>query len=69
MERLKNLLRQPEFHILLFGLFFILCNWPFLAIPGANGPVSMFYYLFFIWGIIIGAMYLVSKSLEDDDRD
>lgn len=68
MEKLKNLLKQTESHMLMFGIFLVLYNWPFMAISAEKGPASMFYYLYTTWGILTGVLYLVSKCLKDNDR-
>jgi hypothetical protein len=60
-----HLLRQPEFHIFLFCLLFILINWPFLAISTENGLMSSFVYLFLLWAILIILMFLIQRSLRD----
>ena len=77
MRRHLQLLRQPEFHIFLFCLLFLLVNWPFLAIPGRDGLLSIFMCLFVLWSIIILLLFLMQRSLRgkasgedrDDERD
>jgi len=69
------LLRQPGFHLFVFCLLFMLGNWPFLAIPGRNGLMGIFVYLFVIWAIFILLLFLIQRSLrgtasgEDGDEE
>ena len=67
MKRLKNLLKKPEANILLFVLAFLLLGWPFLTPFGQGYGEAIFVYLFFIWGIIIFGLYLINRSLRDED--
>jgi small-conductance mechanosensitive channel len=67
------LLRQPEFHLFVFCLLFMLINWPFLAISAKSGLMSIFLYLFAIWSILILLLFLIQRSLRGngsgEDRD
>jgi hypothetical protein len=66
MKRLAQLLRQPDFHLLLFCLFVVLTGWPFMAVPGKGGVAGLFVYLLLIWGILILLLFLVNMSLRSD---
>jgi len=61
MKRLRNLLRQPEFHTLLFILGFALLNWPFLGIFQLKRPEILLVYLYLLWIICIFLVFLVSR--------
>jgi len=67
------LLRQPEFHLFVFCLLFMLINWPFLAISAKSGLMSIFMYLFVIWSMLILLLFLIQRSLRGngsgEDRD
>jgi hypothetical protein len=65
MERLRSLLRQREFHVLLFFLSAILVSWPFVTFSDVERLKVMFKYLFLTWGVIILLLFLVSRSLVD----
>jgi len=71
LKRFRNLLRQSEFHVLLFAFGFILLNWPFLAIFRAKPPADLLIYLYVLWAMAILLLYLVSKigreSASGDD--
>lgn len=69
MAKLTQLPRQPAFQIFLSCLFFILINWPFLAIPGNSGLMSMFTYIFVLWGIFILLLFLIHKKLSGKAPD
>lgn len=71
MKKFRNLLRQPEFHVFLFCMFFVLICLPFLVFPGANKPVNMFdenifYYFFILWGVVIALLFFIVRSLRND---
>jgi len=66
MMRLKQVLRQPEFHAFLFLFLFLLGNWPFLSIAGSNGLMSLFLFLFVVWAVFILLLFLVQRSLRRD---
>ncbi len=72
LERFRNLLRQSEFHVLLFAFGFMLLNWPFLAIFRAKPPAALLIYLYVLWAIAILLLYLVSRigreSASGDDH-
>lgn len=67
------MLRQPEFHLFVLCLLFMLINWPFLAISAKSGLMSIFMYLFVIWSILILLLFLIQRSLRGnasgEDRD
>lgn len=67
------MLRQPEFHLFVFCLLFMLINWPFLAISAKSGLMSIFMYLFVIWSMLILLLFLIQRSLRGngsgEDRD
>lgn len=76
MRRLKHLLRQAEFHRLLFAMGLIVFSWPFAGSVAAPHPISVFLYLFVPWGVIIFLLFLISQSLAispspepDDDQE
>lgn len=65
MERLKSLLRQPEFRILLFFVSLVLFSWPVVNFSDLKRLDIMFVYLFLAWGAVILVLYLVGRSLDD----
>ena len=68
MERLKALLRQTEFHLLLFVLCMVLFGWPVVTFPDMRRLELMFIYLFVAWAIVIFLLFLVSRSLGSGDE-
>lgn len=62
MKKLKFLLRQPEFHGLLFVLSLILFSYPLLVMSNASHPKTIYLSLFLPWGIIILLLFLTSRS-------
>ena len=71
MKKFINLLKQPEFHVLLFCISFTLLCLPFLIFPANNEPVNMFdknmfYYFFIAWGSLIVLLFLIARSLRED---
>lgn len=73
MERLRRLLRQREFHVLLFCLVGVTWSWPFVRFSNLARLENMFHYLFFTWGLAVFLLFLVSLSLKKpggrDDLD
>ncbi|MEW6349451.1 MAG: hypothetical protein AB1646_10355 [Thermodesulfobacteriota bacterium] len=65
MERLRNLLRQREFHVLLFCLAIVLVSWPLVSFSDLDRLKAMFAYLFLVWGLIIMLLLAVSRGLND----
>ena len=68
MERLKALLRQTEFHLLLSFVCLIVFGWPVVTFADMRRLEVMFVYLFVVWAIVIFVLFLVSRSLETDDE-
>jgi hypothetical protein len=73
VKRLRNLLRQSEFHTLLFILGFALLNWPFLGIFRLKRPEVLLVYLYVLWAVGIFLLFLVSRfgtesASEDPDK-
>jgi hypothetical protein len=62
LKRIRNLLRQSEFHTLLFIFGFALLNWPFLGIFRLKRAEVLLIYLYVLWAIGIFLLFLVSRS-------
>ena len=59
MEKLRRLLREPGFPLLLvFGSLFLF-GWPFLAVPETGSALASFIGLFATWGIFILILFLM----------
>lgn len=70
MSKLKKLLRQTEFQLLLFCVYFVLICLPFLVFQNPSHAVNMyaldmFVYFFIVWGMVIAILYLVSRNSAD----
>ncbi|MGE5707296.1 MAG: hypothetical protein ACM3YO_03105 [Bacteroidota bacterium] len=63
----KNQFGQPGFQVWLFLLCLLLFNWPILSIIPPARQDWLYGYLFSVWGMIIFLLFLVSRSLGDDD--
>jgi hypothetical protein len=61
VKRIRNLLRQSEFHTLLFILGFALLNWPFLGIFRLKRPEVLLVYVYVLWAVGIFLLFLVSR--------
>lgn len=66
MEKLKYVLRQTEFHLLVFLFGFLAVNWPFLGVFQHRSPGIILPYFFFIWTILIIALLLISRGIKAD---
>ncbi len=62
MKRIKVLLRQPEFHALLFILGLILFSYPLLIMTNESHPASVYLSLFLPWGLMILLLFLTTRS-------
>ena len=54
MDRLKTLLRQTEFHMLLFFVLLFLFGWPLATLSTIQQLKPMFEYLFATWIVMEG---------------
>jgi hypothetical protein len=68
MERLRELFRQREFHLLLFCLSIVLLSWPLVSFSDVERLKTMFVYLFLGWAVIIVLLLAVSNSLRDPPK-
>lgn len=68
MERLRGLMRQTEFHVLLFFVCFFLFGWPLATIADLERLEMVFVYLFVTWAIVIVLLFLVSRSQDGEDE-
>lgn len=73
MNNLKCLFRKPGFHFFLFCLCLVLFSWPILTIADQKQNITIFIYLFIVWGIIIFLLFLIARSHHlkhlDEDED
>lgn len=67
MIKIRNVLKLPAFHLLLFCLFLVLLGWPILTIPDSAHNEALFIYLFLVWGAVIFMALLVNGSLKDQE--
>lgn len=65
MKRFGNLLRQAEFHVLLFFIGFTLLNWPVLGIFRFSRPEALLAYVYVLWAIAILLLFLVSRIAKE----
>ena len=68
MKHRKKVMSQAAFHLFLFCLGWFLFGWPILTISSGQSAVSFIYYLFICWAIILCLLFLISRSLRDDDK-
>jgi hypothetical protein len=74
MGRFKALLRQKDFHVLLFHVCLVLFGWPIVSFDSIERVRAMFVYLFLVWAVVILLLFLVGRSvaasepLEDSKR-
>ncbi len=62
MKKLKNLLRQQEFHAFVFCLCLILFSYPLLIMTNIGHPKSVYFSLFIPWATIIVGLFFISRS-------
>jgi hypothetical protein len=68
MNRLRNLLRQEEFHVVLFLFGFILLSGPFLGILSLRSPEAALSDIYLIWILLVSILFLISRSYSDTTR-
>jgi hypothetical protein len=68
MEKLKELLRQPAFHTLLFCFSFVALIWPLLSVLHLQPPGAVLGYLFLFWAMLIVFLFLISRSCRSSLR-
>jgi hypothetical protein len=64
VEKLTALLRQTEFHLILFFLCLIFFGWPVVSFPDVDRLVIVYKYLFGAWAAVIVVLYLMSRSQD-----
>lgn len=72
MDKLKALLRQPEFHGLLLFVSFLLFTYPLLIVLNDGNTALVLLSFFFPWAMIILVLFLASRSYiseESEDRE
>lgn len=64
-KRKAHPLADPLLQIALVWVSALLVGWPLIQIAGARGVIAMFLYVFVIWGVLVGLIFAVSRSLRD----
>lgn len=68
MKKIAEIVQLPEFHILLFCLFFFLISWPILTIVADKHNETIFIYLFIVWAFNILFLFLISRNLVSENE-
>ena len=68
MERLRDLFRQLEFHVLLFCLSIVVLSWPLVSFSDVERVKATFTYVFLVWAAIILLLRAVGCSLNDSTK-
>ncbi|MFZ2630658.1 MAG: hypothetical protein WA081_09885 [Desulfosalsimonadaceae bacterium] len=63
MKVAEKIVLKTELRFILFAVFLILFLWPFLSPSLLSRLNTLFFYLFFIWAITIGILFILSKRL------
>jgi hypothetical protein len=67
MRRIRLLMGQRDFHVLLFHVCLVLFGWPVVSFQTLERLQAMFIYLFLVWGAVIFLLFLVSRSVDTED--
>lgn len=59
------MVRHAEFCLVMFFFLLMVFGWPFIAIPGAGFPRTMYLYLFGVWGASILLLLLIGSRNDD----
>jgi len=62
MRRLRALLGQAEFQVVLFFLCIVLFGWPLISPSNGERVEVIFLYLFLSWSVVILLLFFVSRS-------
>ncbi len=68
-DRFTKLLRQKEVHLTLFGICFVLLNWPIIDAYCAGDVLTALAHIFIVWGIVIVFLFFVSMNCTDSPPD
>ncbi|WP_313952401.1 hypothetical protein [Accumulibacter sp.] len=63
-KRKAHPLADPLLQVALVWVSAFLVGWPLIQIAGARGVIAMFLYVFVIWGVLVGLIFAVSRSLR-----
>lgn len=71
MEKLNHVLRQPEFHALLFIVCLIIFSYPLALMTNMAAAAVIYLALFLPWFIIILLLFIITRSYTASrpDRD
>lgn len=69
MDKLKVLLRQPEFHGLLLFISLLLFTYPLLIALNRGGTAIILLSFFFPWAVIIVMLFLASRSYVTEENE
>jgi apolipoprotein N-acyltransferase len=69
VRKIIRIFQKKEFAVFIFGVYFILLNWPFLSIVDRGDPRLIFYYLIALWIMNIGLLYLMSLGYRTNKED
>ena len=68
MKRLLALLQHKEVHLVILCFSLAAFIVPIIAAPGLHRPEVLFIYIYVVWVILIGLLFLISrKSLSPKD--
>ena len=62
MDRIRRLLQEPSFHVLLVFLFLLIFGWPFMTVTESGSPKASFMGLFAAWGAFIVVLFFISRK-------
>lgn len=66
MKHVKQLLKQPVFHIFCAVLWLCALSWPFFAQAKMPDPELQMLSLCIPWGIALVVLFLISQTLDDN---
>ncbi len=64
---IRQLLKEKEIIILLFFIFFLAFNAPYLIDKEREGVDFYFFYHYITWGVAIIVLFLISISCDNSD--
>lgn len=69
MKKIRDILSQSEFHLLLFFIGFLLLNWPITSGFQHLHPVALLVFLFLVWLVLIALLVLICRGIRQKLRE
>ncbi len=69
MNKFRELVGRGEFHAFVFCVGVLLFSYPLLIMSNTERPAGVYLSLFMPWGIMIGLLFVISRSYVIADAE